>query len=198
MSTELLIFFLPLCKNAHNCFFFLFGVGRQGRKRSFVLYKILFLPGIPTCIEAPFMLFQHSERILTCYPIWSLLCCQKNVKRLQASGAQLSSTAQWREAKNEVLAAQNLAEPKGYQLTEWVNCDYRNLHYGKSLKSNWMNYIWSWWESMAVVMDFNLHLFSGMQCCKWRNNVCELCGTLLCFVSLYYCILREHILFFFF
>lgn len=118
MSTKLMLFF-PLCiKNAHNCFFPSWDWKTEGRKRSFVPWKILFLPGIPTCIKAPFMLFQHSERILTCYPIWSLLCCQKNVKRLYTFGAQQSSTAQWREGNNAVFAAQNLAEPKGYRLTE--------------------------------------------------------------------------------
>lgn len=35
MSTELLIFFLPLCKNAHNCFFSFLGLEDRGQKKKF-------------------------------------------------------------------------------------------------------------------------------------------------------------------
>lgn len=42
---------------------------------------------------------------------------------------------------------------------------------------------------MAVVIDFNLRLFSGMQCCKRRNIMCVNCVGLSSISASYLCII---------
>lgn len=110
--------FFPFIPKCTKLFFPPSDLRTEGRKRVFVPHKILCLPGILICNKAPFILFQHLKRTLTRYPIKNLLCCQKNVKRLQTFGTQLSFTVQWRKGNRTFLALPNLAEPKGYQLTE--------------------------------------------------------------------------------
>lgn len=92
MCTKLTLF--SLYTKMHTIVFPPSDLRTEGRKRAFVPHKILCLPGILICNKAPFILFQHLKRTLARYPIKNLLCCQKNVKRLQTFGTQLSFTVQ--------------------------------------------------------------------------------------------------------
>lgn len=90
-------FFFPFIAKCTQLFFSSYWL--EGRKRGFVPYKILCLPGIPTCNKAPFMLLQLSERTFTRYPIKNLLCCQWKCKEaVDIWGSTLIySTMKWRK-----------------------------------------------------------------------------------------------------